>query len=381
MSAPRAAYMEWAKSRPRVRFDLAVSAVPACTVDDLPGAREALELSGPNDNGYAPLIEAIARTYDVSAAGVATAPGCSGANFLVFAALVGAGDEVLVERPAYDPLLAAPRLFGARVARFERPAERGFALDPAAVTAGLTPRTRLIVLTNPHNPSGALASDDVLREIGEAARRVGARVLVDEVYLDAAADRPRRPAATLGEVFISTSSLTKAYGLAGLRCGWVLAAPAIAEAVRRARDLVDATGAYPAERIAALAFDHLDRLRARARDLLARHLDRVRSFVCDRPELAWVEPGGGTVVFPRLREVDSSDALAAWLAAHEDTAIVPGRFFEAPPHFRLGLGVSPTILDGGLAALARALDAGRHGGSTGKNGDGPGAISGTDGVR
>lgn len=360
MPMPRAEYMVWAKSRPRVRFDLAVSAVAACTLADLPGARDVIELTGSNDNGYPPLVEAIARTYGVSVSSVATAPGCSGANFLVFAALVGPGDDVLVERPAYDPLLVAPLLLGARVVRFERPADRGFALDPAAIAAAITPQTRLIVVTNPHNPSGALAREDVLREVGRLARRVGARVLVDEVYLDAGSEHPAQPAARLDGVFVSTSSLTKSYGLAGLRCGWVIAAPDVAEAVRRARDLVDATGAYPAERLGTLAFAHLDRLAARARQILAPNLARVRTFATGRPELAWLEPGGGTVVFPRVRGVESSDALTEWLAAHEDTAVVPGRFFEAPAHMRIGLGTDPATLEGGLRAVARALDAGRH---------------------
>ncbi len=357
---PRAPYMAWAKSRPRVAFDLAVSAVAACTLEDLPGARAALEINGPNDNGYPPLVEAIARAYEVPAAGVATAAGCSGANFLTFAALLGPGDDVLVERPGYDPLVAAPQLLGARVVRFDRAPDRGFALEPSAVAAALTPRTRLVVVTNPHNPSGALAPDDVLQEIGRLARRAGAHVLVDEVYLDASSEQRRAPAAHLGDVFISTSSLTKSYGLAGLRCGWVLAAPEVAEAVRRARDLVDATGPYPAERLGALAFEHLDRLRERARAILAPNLERVRTFVRARPELVWVEPEGGTVAFPRLAGVESADALAAWLLAHEQTAVVPGRFFEAPAHFRLALGTPAATLDGGLAALARALDAGRH---------------------
>ncbi len=360
MPMPRSRYMEWAKSRPRVTFDLAVSAVPACALHDLPGAGDALELNGHNDNGYPPLIDAIARAYNVPAAHVASAPGCSGANFLVFAALVGPGDDVLVERPAYDPLIAAPQLVGARIVRFDRPADQRFALDPATVAASLTPRTRLIVLTNPHNPSGALAGRDVLEEVGRLARRAGARVLVDEVYLDAASDEPLPPAARLGEKFISTSSLTKSYGLAGLRCGWVLAAPEVAEAVRRARDLVDATGVYPAERLGALAFAHLKRLRARARRILVANLDRVRSFASGRPDIEWIEPGGGTVVFPRLRGVDSSDGLAAWLLEHEQTAIVPGRFFDAPAHFRLGLGVDAATLQGGLATIGRALDEGRH---------------------
>lgn len=360
MSLPRAPYMEWAKARPAPRFDLTASSVVACTIADLPGARDALELTGHNENGYPPLLEAIAHAHEVPVSSVATAQGASGANFLACAALVGHGDDVLVERPAYDPLLAIPCLLGARLVRFDRPVERGFALEPAAIAAALTPTTRLIVITNPHNPTGALADEDVLHEIGRLATGAGARVIVDEVYLDASLERRPRPAARLGAEFVSTSSLTKSYGLAGLKCGWTLASPAITEQIRRARDIVDGTGAFPAERLAALAFIHLDRLLDRAHRILAPNRRRVIEVLRARAEIDLVEPQGGTVAFPRLRDAATSDALARWLLEREQTAIVPGRFFEAPAHFRIGFGAAAEAIEGGLAAIGRALDEGGH---------------------
>src|SRR5689334_22523105 len=120
--------MEWAKTRPTPEFDLAGSNILACTLDDLPGAREAIALSGANDTGYAPLIEAIAARYGVPAGHVTTASGTSGANFFVFAALLEPGDDVLVERPGYDPLLGASRIFGATTRRFERAFDEGYRL-------------------------------------------------------------------------------------------------------------------------------------------------------------------------------------------------------------------------------------------------------------
>ena len=129
------------------RFDLAGSNVLACTIDDLDGARDALSLSGSNDNGYAPLVEAIAQRYGVAPERVATATGAAGANFQVCAALLEPGDDVLMERPGYDPLLGAARLLGANVVRFERRFEDGYALDPERVARAITPRTRLIIIT------------------------------------------------------------------------------------------------------------------------------------------------------------------------------------------------------------------------------------------
>lgn len=356
MERSYAPYMEWATSRPAARFDLAISNMLGCSLDDLPGARDALSLGGRNDNGYPPLLEAIAVRYGVRPDQVTTAQGASGANFLVCAALLGAGDDVLVERPGFDPLLGAPRLLGANTIRFERSFAAGFALEPSRIRAALTPRTKLIVVTSPHNPSGVIAEARALDEIGALAAAQGAHVLVDEVYLDVANARIS-PAACRSEVFISTSSLTKSYGLAALRCGWILASAGLAERLRRTRGLVDGSGSIVAERLSVLAFRHLERLIARARRILAENFPKVVAFMDSRPELEWVEPHGGTVCFPRVRGVPDTSTLAARLLAERDTAVVPGRFFEAPGHFRLGFSGRPDTLERGLRHIGAALDA------------------------
>jgi hypothetical protein len=361
MSNVRAEYMMWAKMRPHLACDLAGSNLMPCSIEELPGAGEALRLGGiDNDNGYPPLVAAIAARYRVRPENVATGTGTSGVNFLACAAMLEPGDEVLVERPGYDPLLAAPRLLGARVTRFDRRFEDGWALDPDRIRAAITPHTGLIVITNLHNPTGVLAGAGALREIGLIAEQAGAYVLADEVYLDALFEGTAMPSATLGERFISTSSLTKSYGLAGLRCGWALAAPDVAERIRRARDIVDGSGAAPAESLAVHAFAQIDRLAARARGLLAGNFRRLRAFIDERPELEWIPPAGGTVAFPRLRGVGNTEPFAARLAERHETAIVPGRFFEAPAHVRLSFGGRPDVLVRGLEAIGHALDRGEH---------------------
>ena len=353
---PLAPYMAWAKSRPVPRFDLAGSNVLACTLDDLEGARERLDLSGRNEEGYEPLLHAIARQYGVRPEQVTTAQGTSGANFQVCAALLEAGDDVLVERPGYDPLLGAPRLLGARVVRFDRVHEDGYSLDPDRVKASITPRTKLIVITSAHNPTGVVAHRTSLQSVGEIAARSGIHVLVDEVYLDTA-ELPMQTAATLGDVFISSNSLTKSYGLASLRCGWTLSSPAVAERIRRARDVIDGTGSLVAERLSVLAFEQLDRLRGRARTLLAANRALLRGFLDECAALDWVEPPGGTVMFPRIKGVNDAGRFVERLLAERQTAVVPGRFFDAPAHFRLGFGGAPENVRGGLEALNAAIAA------------------------
>ena len=375
MKNVRADYMQWAKQHPRARWDLCGSNLLSCSLDDLPEAVGDVQINGSNDEGYGPLIDAIAARYDVRPEQVATGTGTSGVNFLACAALLDAGDEVLVETPGYDPLFAAPRLLGARVVLFERPFEEAYALDPGRVARVITDRTRLIVITNLHNPSGVRASDEALAEVGRIAERVGAYVLVDEVYIDSAFDSPtaaggaqaqsphlgtagsgRHCAASLGERFITTNSLTKSYGLSGLRCGWALASPDVAERIRRARDIVDGTGVFPAERMAVVAFAHLDRLAARARAILEPNLALVRRFLGDRAGLQYVPPAGGTVLFPRLRDSDDASPLVERLLREAEVGVVPGRFFQAPAHFRLAFGGPRDTLERGLEAIGRLLD-------------------------
>ena len=356
MSAIRyhAPYMEYAKTRLHARFDLGGSNILACSLDDLPGAREALALNGDNDNGYAPLVEAIAARYGATPSEVTTATGTAGANFFALAALVGPGDDVLIERPGYDPLLGAARLLGAATVRFDRTEASGFALDPDRVRAALTPRTRAIVVTHPHNPTGVAADAAALADIGEIAARAHAHVVVDEVYRDVSPFAG--PAiATLNDVFVTTNSLTKSYGLSSLRCGWVIASDELSYRVRRVRDVVDGTGSIVAERMAAVAFAHLDALGSRARGILARNNAAVDAFLGSRRELRWA-PSAATVVFPAIEGVKDVSEFAERLLRERETAIVPGRFFESPARFRLGYGGDTERLCGGLERLAAALD-------------------------
>jgi aspartate/methionine/tyrosine aminotransferase len=349
--------MEWAKHRPAVRNDLAGSNLLACTLEDLPGWRDVIDVTGVNPDGWPPLVEAIARHYGVTASRVATATGAGGANFVALAALVRAGDDVLVERPAYDPLLGALHLLGARVQRFDRVYDEGWSVDPERVRRALTPHTRLIVLTSPHNPSGVLVSDAALSEIARQAERIGARVLVDEVYLETITEHRPTAAALRADVFVSTNSLTKAYGLSGLRAGWVIATPQVAEAVRRARDVMEGTGSMPSERLAAHAFTLLPALAARARSILEPNFRTLSAFIAGRGDLEWVPPDGGSVGFPRVPGIADTRPFVDALQRERDTAVVPGAFFDAPAHIRIAWGCAAATLRAGLEQLGAALDA------------------------
>jgi len=304
----------------------------------------------------AALQAAIAAHYGVTADHVVTAVGSSGANFLALASLIRPGDAVLVEDPGYAPLATAARLFGAEVIAVPRDAGRGYGVEPETIAEAITPRTRLVVLTRPHNPTGAVIDRSVLGAIADIAERARIHVLVDEVYLDTLGGASPSPAALVSERFISTSSLTKAYGLAGLRCGWALAAPAAAARMRAARAVVAPVPA-PSRRLALRAFADLTRLADRARRIVGSNRIRVEQTFAGRDDVAWVPPAGGTVAFPRLLRVTDIDGFVDRLLVEHHTAVVPGRFFGHPQHVRVAFGMGAEELARGLEAVAAALDA------------------------
>lgn len=353
--ARQSVYMHWAKTQAPVRYHLASSEVPHFALDRLPLGIADLSLDGASRHRYAPLREAIAARQGVTADRVVIANGTSMANFLAMAALIAPGDGVLVETPAYEPMVAAASFLGGQIGEFSRSPADGFRLDPTAVAAAMTPRTRLIVVTNLHNPTSAFADTATLAEVGRIAERNGARVLVDEVYLDAAFAAAPRTAAQLGDVFVATSSLTKVYGLSGIRCGWILAAPDLVERMWRLNELMGVAQPHAAELLGVLALSHLDEIVAPTRAHLDRNRALAREFFAARDDLQIAIPDAGITMFPRWPGGDV-DALDALLRRDHDTSIVPGSFFGAAEHFRLGIGGDTAMIEEGLTRLGAALD-------------------------
>jgi len=347
-------YMHWAKFKRPVRFALTGSEVPHFRMDSLPISIADLDLDGASHPRYRPLREAIGERYGVPVGQVVAADGTSMANFLALAALIGPGDEVLVEHPTYDPLLGAASFLGADIKRFDRKPRDGFRLDVSAIEQVLSPKTRLIVITNLHNPSGALAEESELRALGDLAAKVGARVLIDEVYLDSAVP-PRPSAVHLGPQFVITNSLTKIYGLSGLRCGWIFAEPQLAERMWRVNDLFGVNQAHPAERLACIVFEHITEVLGDSPTMLERNRQIFNSFVGSRSDIQCMRAEHGITAFPHWDGGDTQ-RLDDHLREHYDASVVPGRWFEMPEHFRVGFGMPTSDFQAGLSRLESALD-------------------------
>jgi aspartate/methionine/tyrosine aminotransferase len=347
-------YLAWAKLHSNARFNLASSGVLDFPLAELPVQIEDLEIGGTGPYGYQPLMERLAAKAGVPVESVVYTFGASMANFVALTALIQRGDEVLIERPAYDPLLAILDHLGARVSRFERQAEKKFKLSLQEFERKLTSQTRLVVLCNLHNPSSAFTDEGTLRQVGEMTATVGARVLVDEVYLETLFDRRWRSAFHLGPNFVVTSSLTKAYGLSGIRCGWILAQPAQVQRMWQIIDFTYGSPVHPAEILAVIVLDNLDRVRDRARALLETNRELVNDFLAKHPDLDCEPSRCGTTVFPRLR-LGATDEFVRILREQFETSVVPGKFFEQPQHFRIGFGGDTQTLLGGLERLSAAV--------------------------
>ena len=347
-------YMNWAKTSSPAKYNLATSGLGNLKLRDLRVSLDDLEITN-GGYGYRPLVESIAQRYRVASSEIVTAAGTTFANHLAMAALIKPGDEVLFEQPAYEPMLAAARYLGADVKRFSRKFEDGFRVSPVELESLAGPNTRLIVITNLHNPSGVLTDNATMKRIGEIARNVGARVLVDEVYMETLFEESPRTSFHLGKEFVVTSSLTKAFGLSGLRCGWIFAEAELARRMWLLNDLFASTPVHAGERLSVVAMQQLAEIGEHAKQLLDRNRRVLNEFLDTREDLEVVRPEFGTVMFPRVRQ-GTSERLCQLLREKYETSVVPGRFFEMPEHFRLGIAGDTEVLKSGLERVACALD-------------------------
>ncbi len=352
-------YMHWAKTRSVAKYNLATSGLGNLKLRDLRVSLDDLEITN-GGYGYKPLIDSIAKRYRVAPAEVVTAAGTTFANHLAMAALIKPGDEVLFEHPAYEPMLALARYLGADVKRFSRKFENGFRILPQELEPLVTRNTRLIVLTNLHNPSGVLIDEATMKKIGEIARSAGARVLVDEVYMETLFEDSPRTSFHLGKEFVVTSSLTKAFGLSGLRCGWILAEPELARRMWLLNDLFAATPVHAGERLSVVAMQQLAEIGGHAKKVLERNRRILNEFLDTHEDLEVIRPEFGTVMFPRVRQ-GTSERLCQLLREKYETSVVPGIFFEMPAHFRVGIAGDTDVLESGLERLGLALDEVSHG--------------------
>ncbi len=296
------------------------------------------------------LIGALHRTWPES---VLVCNGASEANFLVHAALLRPGDEAVAELPLYPPLADGPRGLGATVVRVPRLPKEGWRLDHDALERAITEKTKLVILTNLNNPTSGTLTESDLKRLANLAEAHKFYVHIDETFRELAFDRAPPTGTMMSERFVVTSTLTKAFGLGGLRLGWVAGAPDVIEQVKAVKDYASICPNRISEELALWALERKDDLVARAKRMLAANRAIVRAWLDRNPDVEAVLPEYGNLCFPKL-PVDV-DALAKRLRDRHKVVIAPGRFFGMPPHFRLGYGGRRGDLETGLEHLDTAL--------------------------
>jgi len=350
-------YMEWAKERtPGPTYNLAQSGAPALSAADLDLKIEDLRFKQDGGYGDRALLESLSARYGVPAEEIVLASGSSLANALVYGTLLSAGDLVLVERPCYESLATIPRLHGATVRFVDRTPESGFAVPVEAIENGLADGARLVVLTDFHNPSGSPCDDEDLRRVAAAAERADAFVMVDEVYRDFLPG-PVTTTRALGDRMIATSSLTKVYGLGGIRAGWAFAPADLAADMLRLHDYLGVVFPVPCAAIAVKALGRADAILDAHREVGRRGFEIVREWIATRDDLALTATGPGLISFPRVTSGVSTAALVEHLEREADTTVVPGEAFDMPGFLRIGHGGDRDVLREGLRRLGQALDA------------------------
>jgi aspartate/methionine/tyrosine aminotransferase len=364
MNFPQVKYMHWAKTTPvHYQYNLCASGINIlATPEELKLSATDIQLTGDNFYGYPPLRAEISKWYNVPEKNIMITQGTSLANFLVAAALIQPGDEVIVEKPTYEPMLTIFEPLGAVIRRIERKPENKFLVDMNELKKTITAKTKLIVLATLHNPSGIRLPEEQLREIGKTAASVGAMVMVDEVYQDFLGET-MPPAFLLGGNFITTSSLTKVYGLGGLRVGWIFAPEHLVKRCYEVNNNMGVNDPFPSDHLGYVLMKNggAKLIAQRARERAKKHWVIAKEFLDSRDDLSIVTPDAGIICYPRFTGKVSSKAFAEHIQSKYNTVIGPGYFFEDDGGFRLGFGCEEDVLREGLVRLGQALNDFRKG--------------------
>ncbi|MBS1961198.1 MAG: pyridoxal phosphate-dependent aminotransferase [Bdellovibrionales bacterium] len=343
-----------------VKFNLTESSFRDAVLGDLDLDLSKLVLCYGDHLGLKPLRELLAKEYGVKADDVLLTVGAAHALFLISTSFLEKGDRLLVERPNYATNIETPRAIGAAIDFYELTFEDGYRLDVEKFAAMIRPETKLVSVTTPHNPTGVVLPEADLRKLVEITGKKGVTLLVDETYRDMAFGKPTPFAATLGRHVISVCSLSKTYGLPGIRLGWLVSTdPKRMETLLAAKEQSVIAGSVVDETIA------LEYLKTRAKHFPAiqakirEHHRILEAFYAEEKRLERVPTEGGVVSFPRIRKDAGVDVEKFYecLNGKYRTFVGPGHWFEQERRsMRIGFGWPTTEeLRGGLANLSKAL--------------------------
>lgn len=350
-----------------VDYDMSESGVRPLTLRELVVMGFDLEafldqpLGYTQSNGTIELREQLAELYPgASIDNIEVTNGTSEANYLIALSQLRPGDDVAMEVPNYMQLPGVARSLGASVAYFPLLQDRGWEPDWEAFEQAVTPRTRLLYLSNPNNPTGSVLSDAAMRRIAERCDATGTWIVADEVYLGAEIDGRRTPSFWgLGDRVIVTSGLSKAYGIPGVRVGWMVGPAAVVSACWAQHDYLTIGPSKISDRIARVAVQPANRERcyARTREILQANLPVAREWVASfGGRLSWKPPQAGAIGLVKYDAPVSSLEIAERVRQRQNTLIVPGSHVGLEGHLRLWLGGREPFLREGLRRVGAELE-------------------------
>jgi len=348
-----------------VDINLSESGVHPLTLDgfisptDLAEIRR-LELGYSQTNGTAGLRQEIARIYPgLSSEQILVTAGSSESNFLLSWSLIEPGDEVLFELPNYMQMWGLHRAFGAKIKPFWLRESLDWQPDPDELKKLITKKTKLIVLTNPNNPTGAILSEESVKAIISLADKAGAWILADEVYQGAERDGRTTPSfwGRYPKV-MAVNGLSKAYGLPGLRIGWIVGPADLILKTWPYHDYTTISPSVLSDRLAQLALrpENREKILARTRGILNKNFPVIEAWLKGHGGLfSFRPPQAGAIVFIRYNLKVNSTALVERLIHDRSVLIVPGDHFEMDHHLRFGFGSEGGYLMEGLKRIDQTL--------------------------
>ncbi len=357
MKFQRIKYLEWVRENlPAVEHDLATASLTPCELGEIDIDPAEIEINGPDFGEYPPLLERLEHTYNVTREKIVLTQGASMGIFLTLNAVLEEGSEVVLEVPNYEPFYRIAKAIGARVKILERSFEDHFQLSLEQLERKVSSRTDVIVITNLHNPSGVATNPEKLKTMGQIARENNAQLVCGEAYLESVFEHSLPPICSIADNGISIGSVSKAYGLDGLRIGWVFCEPALKQRIESIRNYMSPRNTFPAQQIAAEALNKRDTLLKKGKKQVRRNKQILQEWVDDRNDVEWVPPDGGPVCFFKISaNIDVWDLITT-LKEEYGTLVVPGDFFWARGFIRIGFGKESDQLRTGVKHLGSALD-------------------------
>jgi aspartate/methionine/tyrosine aminotransferase len=345
----------------RIRYNLSESSIMDRSIADLGLTIPNLTLLYGEHRGSEALRSAIVAGHaQLDAGDVLITSGAAAALFIVATSLLSREDHLVVMRPNYATNLETPRAIGCDISFIDLAFEDRFRLDIDRIAAAITPKTRIVSVTCPHNPTGVMLSERELSDLVALTAARGCYLLVDETYRDLSYDSVLPLAASLGPHVIGVSSLSKAYGVPGIRIGWLITSnPQLQEIFLAAKEQISICGSVIDEWIAEQVLVRREEILTPTLIEMRARRELVADWIGSESLLEWVRPSGGVVCFPHMREEPAGGTAALYgrLLDTYGTYVGPGHWFEMPDlFFRLGYGwTSRDDLKAGLAAISRAL--------------------------